>query len=100
MKALNTVILSLFLVSCGAKKKDPENPSVLSAESCEKLQVYCYTPKDGFGFDTDFCLKDSGIIVKVCALDYVKKCETESMTIRLYGDDFKNVDCSDVGLPL
>ena len=96
----NMIFVLLCLIGCAEDSKKKPESLQLTGKSCEKAGEYCYTPKEGFGFDINSCTSDSGKLVMVCALDFVKECDTESMTIKLYGEKYEDVSCENVGLPI
>jgi len=88
------------VVSCRKEKDDKKEENNLSQLSCIKEGVYCYSVKEGFGFVESFCRDDGGFIGLVCDPNPVITCENDTRIINLYGEQFKDASCDDVGLPI
>ena len=98
MKKWISFLVVFAIIACG-KDKDSEKEisEVLSQNACLKSGEYCYVPKPGVGFAESSCKEDGGTVVLTCDGNPALKCNTESMTISLYGDFAKDVACADVG---
>ena len=90
----------LAATSCRDKDDKKDRDSDLSQLVCTKEGVYCYSTKKGFGFAKSVCKDDGGSIGMVCDPNPVVTCENDVRVINLYGDQFKDVSCDDVGLPI
>ena len=98
MKALVPLFLVASMFACGKDKDKKEEVSeVLSQNACLKAGEYCYVPKQSFGFVETSCKDAGGTIVLACDANPVLSCETDSMSIKLYGEQAKAMTCADVG---